>query len=162
ADIADALFGLDVGQVSAPVRGAKGWYLLKATAVQPGETQPFSASEVQKQLKDMARTQWQNQQFGDLAERMETLAFQAPNSLDTISSELDLEVQQTGWVTRSEGENLGQYQSVRQAAFSDAVLNEKLNSTAIQIGADRRVVLRVTDHRAPQQIPLDEVRDQIK
>lgn len=161
-DVAAALFNLDIGQISSPIRGDKGWYLLKATAAQPGETKPFSAPRVQKQLKKMARRQWRNRRFSELAERMETLAFQAPNGLETLARELDFTIEQTGWITRSAGQGLGQYRAVRQAAFSDAVLRDGLNSTAIQIGTDRRVVLRVVAHQGPQQIPLSQVRDKIR
>lgn len=160
-DVADALFGTEVGQVSTPVRGAKGWYLLKPTAVQPGETQPFEAPDVQAQLQELARTQWQNERFGELAERMETLAFQAPNGLQTLTSELGLEIRHTGWVTRAQGQGLAQSQAVRDAAFADAVLNERLNSTAIQVDENHRVVLRVVAHEPPQALPLDKVRDQV-
>src|SRR5699024_2748553 len=89
------------------------------------------------------------------------LAFQAPNSLDTLSQELDLKIQQSGWITRAAGDGLGQSDVVRKAAFSTAVLEKGLNSTALQVGEDRRVVVRVAEHQAPQQLPLDKVRDQV-
>lgn len=162
ADVAQALFALDAGEVSSPLRTDKGWYVLKATAVHPGETQPFTAPQVQQQLKTMARKQWRGRQFSDLSERMEALAFQAPNSLETLSSELDLRVQTTGWITRKQGDKLGQYKGVRQAAFSDAVLNKSLNSTAIQIGKGRQVVVRVAKQQPPQQIPLEQVTQDIR
>src|SRR5699024_7184123 len=95
-------------------------------------------------------------------ERMETLAFQAPNSLDTLSQELDLKVQKSGWITRTAGDGLGQSDVVRKAAFSSAVLDKWLNSTALQLGKDRHVVVRVADHQAPEQLPLDKVRDQVR
>lgn len=162
ADLGAALFSTKIGEVSAPVRTAKGWYLLKPTAETKGETQPFASATVQKQLQQLALTQWRNQRFGDLAERMETLAFQAPNSLDTLSQELDLKVQESGWISRTAGAGLGQSDVVRKAAFSTAVLGKRLNSTALQVGKDRRVVVRVADHQAPEQQPLDEVRDQVR
>lgn len=161
-DVANALFGVDVGQVSTPVRGDKGWYLLKATAETKGNVQPFSAPDVQKQLNKMARTQWRNKHFGELAERMETLAFQAPNSLETLSTNLGLKIQHTGWITRAEGQGLTQSDAVRQAAFSDAVLKKSLNSTAIQVDKNHRVVLRVAEHQVPQEQPLDEVRAKVE
>lgn len=162
ADVSQALFTTKVGKMSTPVRGDKGWYLIKPTAKKPGKVQPISSAEVQKQLKQMAQSQWRNKRFSELSERMETLAFQAPNSLDTLSSELDLKIQHTDWITRNQGKNLGQFKAVRQAAFSDAVLNKKLNSTAIQLDKNHRVVLRVAAHQASQKRPLDEVRSQVK
>lgn len=162
ADVAKALFNLEVGQVSSPVRAEDGWYLIKPTAVHPGQTKPFDAPEVQQQLKKMARRQWREQRFGKMSDRLEALAFQAPNSLDVVSSELGLEVQTTGWITRQKGEQLGAYEAVREAAFSDAVLKDRLNSTVIRIGEGRRVVVRVVKHQPPRQIPLAQVKDDIR
>lgn len=160
ADVAQALFALEAGEVSSPIRTDKGWYILKTTAVQPGKTQPFTA--VQQQLKKMAREQWRSRRFSELSERMEALAFQAPNSLKTLSQELDLKVQTTSWITRQQGDKLGQYKAVRQAAFSDAVLNKGLNSTVVQVGKGRQVVVRVAQQQPPQQIPLEQVKQDIR
>src|SRR5699024_1420149 len=83
--VAQALFSLEDGELSLPIHGEDGWYLVKTTSIQPGETQPFDAPEVQEQLKQMARTQTRNRRFGELSERMESLAVQAPNSLDVLA-----------------------------------------------------------------------------
>src|SRR5699024_4558645 len=120
----DALFDTEIDTVSNPVRGDDGWYLLKPTAQTQGETQPFDAAEVQKQLKQLALQRWQNQRFSDIAEQMETLAFQAPNGLDTLSDELDLKIRTSDWMTRKHGDGIGQSDVVRKAAFTSAVLDK--------------------------------------
>lgn len=159
ADVAAAVFGLEVGEVSSPIRADDGWYLVKPTAVQPATTKPFDA--VQDKLKKMARRQWRNARFNEMSERLEALAFQAPNSLKVVSRELGLTIQTTGWITREQGEQLGQYKAVRRAAFSDAVLKDDLNSTVIRINQGRLVVLRIAKHQPPQQVPLERVRETI-
>lgn len=162
ADVGEALFSLEPGEVSSPVRAEKGWYLVKLKDVQSGQTAPFDAPEVQKRLQQMARDQWLDNRYGELADRMDALAFQAPNGLDTLAGELGLDIQTTGWITQEGGDNLGQYAAIRKAAFSDAVLKDNLNSTPIQIGTHRLVVLRVSEYQQPTQIPLEEVEADIR
>lgn len=162
ADVGAALFALQPGQISSPIRAENGWYLVKLESVQPGETRPFDAPGVQEQLQSMARQQWLDDRYQELADRMEALAFQAPNGLDTLSEELGLDTRTTGWITRESGEDIGQYDAIRKAAFSDAVLKDNLNSTPIALGSGRLVVLRVAETKPAKQIPVEEVEADIR
>ncbi len=160
-DVGEALFALDQGGVSSPVRAQDGWYLLKLETVQAAETQSFDDPEAKARLETMAREQQAEDRYSERADRLDALAFEAPNSLETVADELDLDIQTTGWMTRSNGENLGQYDAIRKAAFSDAVLKDELNSTPIQLGSDRLVVLRVAESEPAAQLPLEEVAEDI-
>ena len=42
-DMADAIFGLDVGTVSTPVESAFGWHIFRVTAIEPAAVQPLDA-----------------------------------------------------------------------------------------------------------------------
>lgn len=159
--VADALFDLDDNEISSPVRGENAWYLLRLTDVSPAKTQPFDDPDVQARLKNMARQQNKSDAYKDKSERMEALAYEAPNDLKTLASELDLEIQHSDWIQRESGPGIGQYDAIRKAAFSDAVMKDKLNSTPIQIGSDRRIVLRVDKSEPARQQPLEAVESQI-
>jgi peptidyl-prolyl cis-trans isomerase D len=47
-------------------------------------------------------------------------------------------------------------------AFSDDVLEEGYNSDVIELDEDRRLVLRVAEHREATTLPLDELRDEVE
>lgn len=161
-EVTSTFFELDQGKTSAPVKGADAWYLLRVSGVTPASTPAFDDPDVQAQLKAIASAQRAANAYSDKSDRMESLAYEAPNDLKTLADELGLEIQHTGWITREQGEDIGQYDAIRKAAFSDAVSKDKLNSTPIQLGSDRRVVLRVEDKQAAQRRPLDAVRDRIR
>lgn len=160
--VAETLFELDTGETSSPVRGEQAWYLLRLSDVTQASTPSFDDPEVQSQLKAIASAQREVTAYSDKSDRMETLAYEAPNDLQTLADELNLEIQDTGWITREGGDGIGQYDAIRKAAFSDSVLQDELNSTPIQLGSDRRVVLRVESHQTAERRPLDEVRDTVR
>lgn len=160
--LAAPAFGLDKGALSNPVRGDQAWYLARVTAVTPAKTPSFDAPEVQAQLKAMATQEATAQAYKKKAKQLDDLAYQAPNDLKTIADQLGLTIQHSDWINAQGGPGLGQYDAVRKAAFSDAVLKDKLNSEVIDLGDQRKVVLRVADKQPAQQKPLDEVRDDIQ
>lgn len=160
--VGESLFELSPGDTSTPVKGQDAWYLVHLDAVTPASDAVFDNPDVQARLKAMASTQQAQQAFADKSDRLESLAYEAPNDLKTLIDELGLKKQTTGWITQEQGEGIGQYDAVRKAAFSDAVVKDSLNSTPIQLGGQRRVVLRVTEHQAAERKPLDAVRDAIR
>lgn len=157
----EALFALEEGEVSAPVKTGAGWHLIELEEIEPGQTKPFDDPEVRATLLKLYRARERDERFRQLSERLDSLSFEAPNSLAPLAEELDLEIRETGWVTRSGGEGLGDYEAVRKAAFSDSVLKDRLNSTPIQLSGDRLVVVRVIEHQAGERRPLSAVRDEI-
>jgi peptidyl-prolyl cis-trans isomerase D len=160
--VGDSLFTLDANQTSQPVKGENAWYLVYLDGVTAASQPAFDDPKVQARLKAMAGQQTAQQAFADKAERLESLAYEAPNELETLADELGLTIQSSDWITREQGPGIGQYDAVRKAAFSDAVVKDELNSTPIQLGAERRVVLRVAEHQAAERRPLDPVRDDIR
>lgn len=162
APFEEVLFELETGSVSNPVKTEFGWHLIKLEEVEPAEIKPFDDPEVQDELLSLYRSQERQERFKQLSERLDALAFEAPQSLDTIASELDLEIRTTGWVTPDGGTGLASNDAVVEAAFSDAVLKDGLNSTPISLSGDRLVVVRVAENEPAERLPLAEVRDQIR
>lgn len=169
--VGDALFQLDNGALSNPVHTDQAWYLLRMTGRTPAENPGFDDPVVQARLKAMARQQARAQAFRDRADQLSDLAYQAPNDLKTISNKLDLPIQHSqNWVSAPQGAQdssgndagIGQYQAVRDAAFSDAVFKDKLNSKVLNLGDQRQVVLRVTDRQPAQERPLSALRSTIQ
>lgn len=160
--VAESLFTLNANDTSQPVKGQNAWYLVHLDEITPASEAAFDDPKVQTRLKAMAGQQMAKQAFADKAERLESLAYEAPNDLKTLADELGLDIQSSDWITREQGPGVGQYDAIRKASFSDAVVKDKLNSTPIQLGADRRVVLRAADHQSAERRPIDEVRDDIR
>lgn len=155
-----ALFAMEVGQISEPVKTAFGWHLIELHSVTGGETQSFDS--LKSGLEDEIKTELAESQIYDLVENLANLAYEQPDSLLPASEQLGLPVQTSDWFDRSTNEGIAAEQKIRQVAFSPEVLTQGLNSEAIELGADRVVFLRLNQREAPRLQPLEQVRERIK
>jgi peptidyl-prolyl cis-trans isomerase D len=155
-----ALFAMEVDQLSEPVKTAFGWHLIKLHSVSGGEMQSFDS--LKASLEDEIKTELAESQIYDLVENLANLAYEQPDSLLPAAEQLGLQVQTSDWFDRSMSEGIAAEAKIRQFAFSPEVLNQGLNSEAIELGGDRVVFLRLNQREAPTLQPLEQVRERIK
>lgn len=160
----DALFSMEAGTTSKPVRTDFGWHLIKLEEIDPAEEKPLDNPEVQAELIEIYRAQERDERYRQMTERLDSLSFEAPDSLKPLAEELQIKSKTTGWISRDAGTNegLGKYDAITKAAFSDSVLKDGLNSTPIQLSGDRQVVVRVVEHERAEQQPLADVKSEIR
>ncbi len=155
-----AAFSLGEGELSEPVRSAFGFHLIKVTEIREGKTRSF------EQVKSQLKAEFQNEQadleFSEQVERLATLAFEHPESLDIAAEALGLELKTSSNFGR-EGAPAGiaSNPEVVSAAFSDDVLEGGNNSEVLELGNGVVVALRVRNHEPSAPLPLEAVRDQI-
>jgi peptidyl-prolyl cis-trans isomerase D len=156
----DALFGLQAGAVSAPVKTDFGWHLIKLEEIVPAKVRPFEDASIQVELKDLYQDRKAREEFEVLAEKLEQVSFENPSSLKFVADQLKLEIKQSEWLTREGGAGIAAQESVITAAFSDVVLRDKENSLPVSSG-DKHIVLRVLEHEVAREQTLLEVRDEL-
>ena len=155
----DALYALNQGQVSAPVRTEYGYHLIKLLGVQAPEVPTF-ASLKDKLTRDL-KTQQVEQRFVEVTKQLEDAAFES-SDLSQPAQDLGLKVQTSAPFGREGGQGITANRGVIQAAFSEEVLNEGANSSALELDPETVVVVRVKEHRKPEQLPLAEVAQPIR
>jgi peptidyl-prolyl cis-trans isomerase D len=154
----DAVFKLLLDEISDPVRSAFGLHLIKVDAISASKVPSFD------EVSDKMRTQYQNDKaeraFVEGVEIMATLAFENPESLESVADALNLTVNVTDWMSPQATANsgIGRNPAVLAAAFSSDVLQDGFNSEAIERDPSRVIVLRVAELRPSMQQPLAEVR----
>lgn len=141
----ETLFDLNKGQVSEVVRTEFGYHIIKLNEIQAAKIESFETkkSSIEKELKE---TGVQNL-FYERAELLANLAYENPESLDLVAEQLKLKIQKTALFTRTNGVGVAANAKVRNSAFEDAILKDKLNSNAIEITNKHVVVIRVEDHK---------------
>ncbi len=155
----EALYALDEGQVSAPVRSDFGWHLIKLLGVQSPEVPTLDSmrSELVRELK----LQQVEQGFVEAAKLLEDTAFES-SDLVQPAQELGLTVHTTEAFGREGGSSgVAANRQVIQAAFSEEVLIDGANSGVIELDPDTVVAVRVKEHLQPQVQPFDMVKDDI-
>ncbi|WP_313548754.1 SurA N-terminal domain-containing protein [Pseudomonas sp.] len=156
----EALYGLNKGDVSAPVHSTFGWHLIKLLGVQ--EAKVPSLESMKPRLEAELKAREADRLFVDATRNLESAAFEA-SDLSQPAQEQGLKVQTSKPFGREGGEEgVIANRQVVQAAFSPEVLEDGANSNAIQLDDETAVILRVKEHRKPAQQSFDDVKDNIR
>ena len=153
-----AAFSLKVGEVSGLVHSSFGYHIIKLEAVRGGKVKPYA--EVRDELLKEAQRAKAGPQFYDEADRLANLAFEHPDSLETVADTLGLKVKQTEHFTRNGGKGIAAKPKIVSAAYSEDVLAGN-NSEPVELGTNDLVVLRIRDHVPSAQRPLKDVREEV-
>jgi len=151
----EAAFSLDEGEVSEIVETDNGLHLLTVTGL---EREPFESMR-----DDLRRQLAQDRVSGEFNDRAQQLIDEsfAADDLQSVAEDLGLELQTSDWVSRDDAGGVLSEPGVMSQAFSGDVLEEGFNSEVIELDNDRRLVLRVAEHREATTLPLAEVRDEV-
>jgi peptidyl-prolyl cis-trans isomerase D len=155
----DALFALEAGAVSDPVRTDEGYHVIMLRELRPATQQPFE--EVREQLAGEFQASERERLFAERSGEMIDLIYEDPGSLRPAAEALGLEIRSAGPFRRDSFDGLFESDLVREAAFSDEVLLEGQVSEAIDVSPTRRVAIRMTEHARSEPRPLDDVAGEI-
>jgi peptidyl-prolyl cis-trans isomerase D len=155
-----ALFSMQSGQLSQPVKTSFGWHLIRLDSVSGGETRSFDT--VKSELEDEIRTELAESQIYDLVESVANLVYEQADSLQPAAEQLDLTIETSDWFDRMSGTGIATEPKVRQMAFSAEILRQGLNSEAIELNNDRVVFIRLNQLKPAEVRPLDQVEEQIR
>ena len=154
----DAVGKLKLGQVSEPVQSSFGYHLIKVTELVPGETKPFES--VKAEVTKAYQKAQAEAAFYDAGEKLAEMSYENPDTLDTVAKALGLTVNKTDFFTRAAGSGIAVNPKIREAAFSDEVLQGN-NSSPVEISPEYVVVLRKLEHKPAAIQALDSVKAEI-
>jgi peptidyl-prolyl cis-trans isomerase D len=150
----DTASSLKIGEVSNPVKSAFGYHLITVTELVPGGIKPFES------VKNEVATAYQKAQaenaFFEAGEKLTELSYEHPDGLQTVAENLGVTVKKSALFTKDKGEGIAADEKIRNAAFSEEILQGN-NSTPIEQGAERLVVVRLLEHKAASKLELKEV-----
>ena len=158
---ADAAFGMKVGEIKGPVKTQFGYHILKLEAIQPATEKTFE--QARADLETEYRRNEAERLYNDAADQLADAALQNTTDIDVVARKAGLTAADIPNFSRSEGGGaLGKAPAVIDAAFSPDVLDGHLSPIVeVEQGKGRGVVLRATDHKLPQQKPLEAVRTEV-
>ncbi|MBL8201825.1 MAG: SurA N-terminal domain-containing protein [Chromatiales bacterium] len=154
-----ALFALEVGATSPPIKTEFGYHIIRLEELRPGSGKSFD--EVRDQLADELRRQKAQDEFYAIAERLDDLALENPTSLEPAAKDTGLTVRRFDGFTRAGGGPFGTNPNVVSAIFAPGVLEGSENTPLIELDESRAIVARVAEHKLPAPLPLEQVRAEI-
>jgi len=154
-----AAFELAIDEQSEVVQSAFGLHIIKLTGIEASTTKPIE--DVRDTLETDYRESVAESQFSDIAEQLDTLAFEHPDTLAFVAEQLGLEVKTSDYFSRDGGQGIAQHAKVRVAAFEEDVLESGNNSALIEITNSHVVVLRKKLFEAKKHKSFDEVKLQV-
>ena len=152
----EAAFSLGVGETSQLVEMDGAFHILRVT-----ELAGPSFEEQRDALAQDVALSSVNDEFNEQVQRLIDESF-AADDLQSVADDLDLTLERTEWIARGEGEGVLSEPGVLDEAFSADVLEEGYNSEVIELDNDRRLVLRVAEHRDATVLPLEAVREEVE
>src|SRR6202521_1642628 len=155
----DAAFSMKVDEIQGPVKTQFGYHILKLDGIQPPAVKSFDASRAE--LEAEYRRNEAERLFNNAQDQLADAALQNATDIELVAKKAGLTVQDIANFSRGEGGGaLGNVPAVIDAAFSQDVLDGRL-SPIVEVEKGRGVVLRATDHKVPQQKPLEAVRTEV-
>jgi peptidyl-prolyl cis-trans isomerase D len=157
APFADAAFSMkEVGEIRGPVKTQFGYHILKLEGIQPPAVKTFD--DAKAELEAEYRRNEGERLFNNAQDQLADAALQNTTDIDVVARKAGLTVHDIPDFSRIDGGgDLGKAAPVLAAAFSQDVLDGRL-SPMVEVEKGRGVVLRATDHKLPQQKPLEAVR----
>jgi len=156
----DAVFAMKVGEIAGPVQSEFGWHVIKLNNIAAAKTRPFD--EVKAQIETDLKRQKIAQKFAAAADEFQNLVYEQAGSLAGVGKVLNLAVQTSAWVTRSQAQELahGNAKFV-QALFSPESISGRRNTEAIEVGPNMLMAGRIVDYKPAAPRPFAEVKDEI-
>jgi peptidyl-prolyl cis-trans isomerase D len=156
---ADAAFAMKQDDIAGPVKTQFGYHILKLEGIQPATVRSFDQSRAE--LESDYRRNEAERLFNAAQDSLADAALQNGTDIDMVARKAGLAAHDIADFSRTEGGGaLDKSSAVIAAAFSQDVLDGHLSSI-IEVEQGRGVVLRATDHKLPQQKPLEAVRTEV-
>lgn len=176
-EVEDAVFKLNKGDIGGVVESPFGNHVIYVTDIQAATTKPFE--QVRGDIENEVRRQMASERFADLATKLSSAVYDQRDSLAPIAKSLGLTLRQatglskegvlrsdllppgTQTVDIKQRELLDQ-PKVRQAAFSNEVLKDRLTSSVIEISSDTLMAIHVTAVQAAAVPPLAQLAEKVR
>jgi peptidyl-prolyl cis-trans isomerase D len=155
----DAVFALEKGQISDPVRSEFGVHIIEVTDIRPSTIKALD--DVRDEIVAELRAQEAGRRFAELAEQFANTVYEQPDSLAPAAEAVGLELRTSDWISRESAPEPFNNERLLNAVFGDEAVQKGRNTEAIEVGSSVLVSARVKTFEAAKRLPLDEVRSRI-
>ena len=147
------------GDITELVKSAFGYHIIKLDGIKAPKAKPYQA--VEAEIKAEIAEQKAIERFYELQTKLETIAFEYPDSLDDAAEAISQPIQKTDFISKADAPAVLSSALVQQALESAEVKEDGLNSEVIEVAPEHVIVVRVEDSREEAVLPFEEVKEQV-
>lgn len=156
----EATFALaNVGDVTSVVESEFGFHIIKLTDLKAEQVTPFE--EVRAAIENEVKTEKASERFFEVQQRMSEIAFEVPDTLEDITSELGIDVKTAPLFSRIAPPEALSSPVVVNAVFSPELIEDRVNSDVLEVANEHVIVARVQEHEPARTKALEEVKQDI-
>lgn len=156
----DALFAMDVNTLSEPVKSQFGYHIIQLNEIKATSTPVYEA--VKDDIVQALQAREAETLYLDKATELAGSVLDAQSGLDQAAEENGYELKTTEFFPRSGNTSpLLSNQDFLQAAYSDDVKENLMNSDVINISDTHSVFIHLNDVKAAELKPLEDVKESI-
>ncbi|MGA8707023.1 MAG: peptidylprolyl isomerase [Steroidobacteraceae bacterium] len=160
APFSDALFAMQPGQISDPVKTQFGYHIIKLDEIRPAHV--LSLADGRAKIEADYRRAQAAELFGDREEQLQQKLEQGQSTdLTALAAEFGMQLGEIANFTRAGAPPLGSKPEVTQAVFSEDTLAGDKIGGPVALSDDRVALFKVLEHHAPAPQPLASVHDEV-
>jgi peptidyl-prolyl cis-trans isomerase D len=160
APFADALFGMQRGEIRGPVKTQFGYHIIRLEEIQSGKGKSFD--EARAQLESELRRNRATDRFGEIQEQLHTRLSEPNADLSALAQEFKLQSGDIAQYLKGAGAApLGATPQLQDLLFGDPPLAAGRLGGPVLLGNNALVIVKVLEHTKPAPKPLAEVRAEI-
>ena len=156
----EALFNMEAGQVSEPVKTQFGYHIIQLQEVKEARIPPFE--EVKADIVQELQAKQAQTLFLDKANELSGLVLDAQSGLTQPAEATDLTVKTTEFFPRSGGEGVAANPEFVKMAYTPMVKEDLLNSDVVNLSDTHIAFIHMNQVKPAEVKPYEEVKDTIK
>lgn len=155
----EALFGIEeTGEVVGPVSTSFGQHFIKLLDIRSEEPPSFESME--ESLREAIAEERAGKRYVELSEELADMAY-SEYDLEAPSELIEASIQDRDGIRPDQAAEPFDHQGLREQLFSEEVREEGFNTEVVETGEGVSVVARVREYHPREQLPFDEVRDEV-
>lgn len=156
----DAVFSMDVGDISDVVESEFGYHIIRLDGV-IGTSSSYES--LKPQIKGDLIFQKAQIKYAEHTEEFSNIVYEQSGSLQPVAKKFNLNVQQTDWLSREEGAKYFQNNTkLMNLVFAEDVLKDKRNTEAVEVSPNNLIAARVLEYKAAAPKTFDDVKEGIE
>jgi peptidyl-prolyl cis-trans isomerase D len=156
----DATFALKVGEISGLVKSDFGYHIIKLVAIKPSRVLSFD--EAREGIVNKLRQQKAAEKFAELADKFSNIVYEQSDTLKPAAELVGAKIERSGWLLKGVATAEPWTAKMLQAVFSDEVVKNKRNTSAIEVKPDTLVAARMLEYKPASVRVFGEVQESIR